>query len=247
MWVLERVDSAERNATLVGLSGDRLDRTLMNTKSREPHAKGTSLLPLVVALKALPNREEIVPKKLWKYFDTPIMVSGWYPERDFFVLIEAFVGTMDPALVGDPWVFIGVTSAQRDIGGSQESLPEELRVSEGLYKRFAGEADVEVFMKRGAKLWEQYHDTGKIELLGGRTTTNSVVVRLRGFAIPVEGYLRLNIAYTEEYGRLVGIDIKGKILRSTARGDPFCEWEYTLGRTPASEAFIASLPPLPER
>lgn len=220
---------------------------MSSTLVREPCAKGTSFLPLVVALKNLPNAREVVPERLWKYLDTPIMVSGWYPERDFFVLIDAFVGTMDPAVVGDPWTFIGVTSAQRDIGGSQASVPEELRVSEGLYKRFAGEADIEVFMKRGAKLWEQYHDTGKIELRGARVKTNSVVSILKGFSIPIDGYVRLNAAYTEEYGRLIGIDIKGKVLRSTARGDPFCEWEYTIGRTPASEAFIASLPQLPDR
>lgn len=217
--------------------------------SREPNTKGTSLLPLVVALKNLPNWREIVPEPLWTYFEGPIIVSSWYPERDYFTLIETLVGTVDPQAVGgDVWRFFGITAAQRDIGGTENTLPKEARVRPGLYQSFKTEGPAEIgqFVKRAIMLWDQYHDTGKMVIHGGRRTTNSLVARLIGFAIPVHEYLVLQAAYTEEYARLVGIGMHGAVTRSTARGDPFCEWEYTFARTPASEAYIASLSPLPD-
>ncbi len=215
---------------------------------REPKTKGTSFLPLVVGLKNLPNWREIVPKALHGYFEEPLIVSGWYRERDYFTLLEALVGAMDPAAAGgDAWRFFGIAAAQRDIGGSEDQALQESRVRPGLYQSFrtAGPSDISLFVKRASMLWEQYHDTGKIVIHGGRRRSNSLVSRLSGFSIPVDGYLRLQVAYTEEYARLVGIEVKGAVTRSTARGDPFCEWEYTFARTPASEAYIASLPPLP--
>jgi hypothetical protein len=54
------------------------------------------MLPVVLALKAHPDRHRLVPKQLWRYFDDHILVSGWYPERDYFVLVEALVKTIDP-------------------------------------------------------------------------------------------------------------------------------------------------------
>ena len=42
----------------------------------------------------------------------------------------------------------------------------------------------------------------------------------------------------------MGVGLESKVTQSTTRGDPRCAWEYTLARTPASEAFVASLPPL---
>lgn len=215
--------------------------------AREPCIKGTAVVPLVLALKNLPSPRDVVPRTLWKYLDEHIVVSGWYPERDVFQLLEALVKTIDPQQVGgDVWHFLGTVSAQRDIGGSQSQIPEENRVvGQGLYRHYAhsGE-DVDSFMKRALRLWSQYHDTGTMEIRGARVATNTVVLRLVGFQIPVEGYVRLQVGYTEEYGRLVGIPLHGKVVRSTAKGDPFCEWDYTFERTPASEAYIRSQEPL---
>jgi hypothetical protein len=84
-----------------------------------------------------------------------------------------------------------------------------------------------------------------MQLLGGRARTNSAIVQLTGFHIPVEGFVRLQGYYLEEFGRLAGVELVSKVARSTARGHELCEWEYTLARTPASEAFVASLPPVP--
>src|ERR1041385_7196569 len=132
---------------------------------REPNTKGTSLLPLVIGLKNLSNWREIVPAALHRYFEEPIIVSSWYPERDYFTLIEALVGAIDPEVAGgDAWRFFGITAAQRDIGGSQDGEHKESRVRSGLYQSFKteGPADIGLFVKRAIMLWEQYHDTGKI-------------------------------------------------------------------------------------
>jgi hypothetical protein len=68
------------------------------------------------------------------------------------------------------------------------------------------------------------------------------VTELVGFHIPIEGFVRLQGYYVEEYGRLVGLQIESTVTRSIARGKRSCEWEYALGRTPATEAYVASLP-----
>ena len=54
---------------------------------RIPSQKGTSVLPVVTALKQHPSGRALVPPQLWKYFDEPVLVSGWNPERDYRVLI----------------------------------------------------------------------------------------------------------------------------------------------------------------
>lgn len=205
------------------------------------------MVPLVLALKNLPNHRDIVPRSLWRYLDEHIVVSSWYPERDVFKLLEILVSTIDPKQVGgDAWRFLGIISAQRDLGGLQDQVPEENRVEgQGLYRHYARTGDeVDVFMKRAIKLWSQYHDTGTIEIQGGRAATNTLVVRLIGFQIPIDGYIRLQIGYTEEFARLVGIPLQIKVVRSTTKGDPFCEWDYTFERTASSEAYIRSLTPL---
>lgn len=158
------------------------------------------------------------------------------------------VGTVDPSAVGgDVWRYFGMISAQRDIGVTQELIAEESRLTiQGVYRHFAkgDKGNVAGFVRRALTLWPQYHDTGTMEVCGGRAATNSMFVRLTGFSIPLEGYIRLQVAYTEEYGRLSGIPITGKVVRSTAKGDPFCEWEYTFGRNDQTEAFVRGLAPL---
>ena len=215
--------------------------------ARDPCQKGASVIPVVLALKRLPDREKLVPERLWKYFDDHMLVSGWYPERDYFALLEALVKTIDPKAVGgDVWRYFAKFSVQRDIAGA--NIPGSVVTdAKGVYRNFAsGEgADPGQFFRRAAKLWGQYHDTGTLQLRGGRVSSNSVVLELVGFHIPIEGFVRLQGYYLEEFGRVVGLELEGKVTRSTARGHPSCEWEYVLVRTPASEAYVASLPALP--
>src|SRR5687767_7297895 len=87
---------------------------------REPCQKGTSVLPVVLALKGHPERHRLVPERLWKYFDEHMVVSGWYPERDYFALVDALVKTIDPkAIGGDVWRYFAVFSVKNDIEGAE--------------------------------------------------------------------------------------------------------------------------------
>jgi hypothetical protein len=213
---------------------------------REPCQKGTSLLPVVAALKARPDREKLLPERLWKYFDAHLVVSGWYPEQDYFELVEALVKTMDGEdSGGDPWRYLAKFSVRRDLAGmgaEAGATPE----AKGVYRNFASSVagNPERLFVRAVKLWRQYHDTGHMRISGGCVKTNSVIMRLLGLHIPLEGFVRLQGYYLEEFGRLVGVELVSKVTRSTARGDAHCEWEFTLARTPASEAYVASLPPV---
>lgn len=204
---------------------------------------------MVLGLKQHADHEKLVPASLLKYFREPVLVSGWYPERDYWVLIAALVKTIDPTTAGgDVWRYFAKFSAQRDIGGQDVKVAgEERAANAGVYRSFATveAGDVTSFFARVVRLWSQYHDTGRMEVVGGQPTANAVVMRLVGFTIPIEGFVRLQGYYLEEYGRLVGIAITSKVTRSTANGDPFCEWEHRLGRSPAADAYVASLPALP--
>ena len=124
------------------------------------------------------------------------------------------------------------------------TLPDDNAASAGVYRRFAAidTADLENFFRLGTRLWSQYHDTGRMDIPGARPHKNAVVMRLSGFIIPIEGFVRLQGYYLEEYGELIGIHMVSRVTKSTANGAGFCEWEHQLPRTPAAEAFIASLP-----
>jgi hypothetical protein len=213
--------------------------------ARVPCQKGTSVLPVVAALKSHPDRQRLVPEPLWKYFDDHMLVSGWYPEADYFTLLEALAKTIDPKAVGgDVWRYFAKFSVQRDIAGASlpGTAPSEAK---GVYRNFAtvDGSDPEQFFRRALKLWGQYHDSGVMQIRGGRVRTNSVITELLGFHIPIDGFVRLQGYYLEEFGRLVGLELESKVTRSTARGKgASCEWEYALARTPATEAYVASLP-----
>ena len=211
--------------------------------AREPRQKGTSVLPVVQQLKAHPDCQKLVPEALWKYFDDHLLVSGWYPEQDYFTLLQALVKTMDPKTVGgDVWRYFAKFSVQRDIAGGD--IGRTSAETKGVYRNFASDvdADPEQLFKRALRLWGQYHDSGTMQVAGGRVRTNSVIVQLVGFTIPIEGFVRLQGYYLEEFGQVLGIGIESKVTKSTARGQPLCEWEYVVERSPTSEAYVASLP-----
>src|SRR5689334_23623356 len=121
-----------------------------------------------MALKDHPERDRLVPLRLWKYFDEPMLVSGWYPEEEYFILVEALVKTLDAAAIGDPWRYFATFSVQRDIGGQDlKASSEDSGGAKGVYRTFAaGNAtNPENFFRRATRLWSQYHDTGKLEII----------------------------------------------------------------------------------
>jgi hypothetical protein len=169
-----------------------------------------------------------------------------YPERDYWLLISALVATMNPATVGgDVWRYFAKFSAQRDIGGqSKKAAPGDTAAGAGVYRSFAAveTTDLENFFRLASRLWSQYHDTGRMEVIGAHPESNTVVMRLSGFTIPIEGFVRLQGYYLEEYAQLIGISMVSRVTKSTASGAAFCEWQHQLARSPATEAFVASLP-----
>src|SRR5678816_1749918 len=89
----ERYPISAHTFRVVGVAPSSAELATLKIPSmaRPPSQKGTSVLPVVMALKQHPDRDKIVPRQLWKYFEAPMLVSGWYPERDYWVLIEALV------------------------------------------------------------------------------------------------------------------------------------------------------------
>ncbi|HEX3597213.1 MAG TPA: hypothetical protein VHU80_19025 [Polyangiaceae bacterium] len=202
----------------------------------------------MLTLKAQPDAKKLLPERLHRYLTERIVVSGWYPERDYWILIETLTKVLDPKVVGaDPWRFFARFSAQNDIGGSNAAASASVKAaSAGVYRTYAaaGAQDPQGFFRRAEKIWSQYHDTGSLVVIGGHVKTNSLVMRLMGFHIPLDGFVRLQGYYLEEFGALVGLPLSAKVTRSTAKRDPFCEWEITLERSERTEAYVASLPPL---
>ena len=214
--------------------------------AREPKHKGVGLLPVVRALRNVRGARELVQGDLWRYLEQPILASGWYPERDYDILIQALASTVDPRRVGgNVWSYFGRVAAQRDLAGTEDDVPERSRTNAaGLYRRFLeGEgADPGVFFQRLAKIWQLYHDSGRLEFARRRSARATVVARLNGFKYSVQGLVDLQTGYLAEFARLAGARMTVKLVRSTASGDPFCEWEFAIERTPALEQWLLALP-----
>jgi hypothetical protein len=195
----------------------------------EPKHKGVGLLAVVKGIKANPHARAQVSAHLVHYLQEPILVTGWYPERDYNALITLLASNIDPKQVGgDVWAYFGSTAAQRDVGGDQHAVPERSRLgTAGVYRNFRDVAasDVPGLFLRMTKIWTLYHDSGKMEYMRHRDKPEVGVVRLSEFAFPVHGLAGLQAAYMVEYGRLSGFTLRG--LR-TAPASNGCEWHYEL-------------------
>jgi hypothetical protein len=218
-----------------------------------PHHKGTGLLPIVEGLRKIPDARRLVPKDLWHYLDGTVLPSTWYPERHVAVLVDALASTMDAKVVGgSAWEHIGRQVAQRDLVGElgqtsarRSSPPESGRqTSSGLYRQFLKE-DVphpSSFFLRASKLWQLYHDTGKLEALRRADADGVVVLRLSDFRFPAPGMEELQSAYLREFARLSGLRLDMQLVKSPARGHPHYEWDSTVDTTADVTAWIRSLP-----
>ena len=176
------------------------------------------MLPVVAALKAHPNGRSLVPASLWRYFDEHLLVSAWYPERDYFALLEALIKTIDAKAVGgDVWRYFAKFSVKQDVAGGPGA--GGAAAGKGVYRNFGTSAAgaPEQLFRRAVKLWSQYHDTGTMQITGWRTTTERVVMQLVGLAIPIEGFVRLQGYYLEENRARRGRRSRGTVTRSTAR------------------------------
>jgi hypothetical protein len=209
------------------------------------------MLAVVRALKANERAQALVPATLLHYLTDPILPSGWYPERDYDVLIDALARSVDPAAVGgNAWLAFGRIGAQRDIAGMQEKVPPESRTEiAGVYRKLGDgvPGDIVGMFARLTKLWSMYHDSGTISV-GRHASDEAVVVsRLTDFRFPSRGPAELQTGYSVEFARLLGIKLEGKLSRLKTDGEPHCEWHYRVQATPENLAMVASLELLPER
>jgi hypothetical protein len=210
-----------------------------------PCHKGTGLIPLVAALKSNPEYASVVPQSVSRYLREALMASEWYPEADYHVLLQTLAKLVRRPSVPDVWQYFGKTAAQRDLAGEQTLVPVERRIDgAGLYRRFIGNevTSAASLFQRVGHIWSMYHNTGRLTFHRHAQQEFVVLVRLRDFIFPARGVAEMQSAYFCEYARLVGIEVFGRLVRSSSDGDPLTEWSYTLKPTPDIAASLALLP-----
>src|SRR5438270_990494 len=133
---------------------------------KQAKVKGTNMLSAVKALRmAREQARAVLPPRLHSYLEDRILVSSWYPEVDLMALLSA-LGKLMPAGGGDPFLFMGRTTAREHLAG--------------IYRGHVRPGDVERTLRSGTTLWRNYHDTGILTVAvdaPGRAT-----IRLRDFA-----------------------------------------------------------------
>src|SRR5947209_7556165 len=117
---------------------------------KQAKVKGTNMLSAVKALRmAREQARAVLPPSLHRYLDERILVSSWYPESDLMGLLSA-LGKLMPAGGGDPFLFMGRTTAREHLGG--------------IYNAHVRPGDVERTLRSGTTLWRNYHDTGVLSV-----------------------------------------------------------------------------------
>lgn len=211
------------------------------------HHKGTGVFPVVTALKAHPRGPRAVPPALRDYLTRRMVATEWYPQADLDVLMQCLADVLERDGMRDVWDYFGRTAAQRDLKGSQSAIPEERRVkTAGLYRPFAGEElTIATLFHRLGVLWTLYHDAGRVLAWRAASDECRAIVRLMDYDLSDPKLARMHLAYSCEYGRILGINISGRVVRTTSEGAPFNEWEYSCEPTRQNIESLALLPQLP--
>lgn len=197
----------------------------------EPRHKGVGLLAIVKGLKANPLAAHSVPPELQHYLTDVILPTGWYPERDYNVLIDLLARSIDRRQVGgNVWRWFGKVAAQRDIAGQQRGIPAASRTENaGIYRRFGDGSpdDVPGLFGRIVTIWSLYHDTGALRIARHSAEQSTVVMRLNNFHFPHRGHIDLQTGFMVEYARLLGAKVSGHVQRSPFDdGHNIVEWHY---------------------
>jgi len=210
----------------------------------EPKHKGVGLVPVVKGIQANPRAETAVPDAQRGYLADKIMPSGWYPERDYNVLITLLAGVIDRSNVPDVWAYFGRAAARRDVAGDQEAIPVRSRTENvGIYRNFRGGQphDIAGLCMRMAKIWGLYHDTGRLSFSRHARKPALLVARLEDFQFPVRGLAELQTAYIIEFARLSGVELKGTLEHFAEGHAGHSEWSYQLPPTLENVAAMATL------
>jgi hypothetical protein len=229
---------------MLALDGPGTD-TITPVSRVEPKHKGVGFAAIVKGLKASAKAAAAVPEAQRGYLSGAILPSGWYPERDYNVLLITLADSVDRNAVGDVWAYFGRTAARRDVAGDQEAIPASSRTENaGVYRNFraAQPNDVAGLCLRLAKIWSMYHDTGRVVFTRHARKSNVVVAKLHDFSFPVRGMADLQTAFSMEFAQLSGLELTGSLERFEA-GAPSCEWHYQVAATPEALSSLASLSP----
>lgn len=212
----------------------------------EPNHKGVGLIAVVKGIKSNPRAEAKVPASLAHYLNDPVLLSAWYPERDYNALLALLAASIDAKAVGgDVWAFLGRVAAQRDIGGEQDNIPRRSRTeSAGIYRKFrdVDVDDIAGLFLRASKVWTLYHDTGRVVYARHPERPDVVVERLVDFHFPLRGMADLQTAYMVELARLSGIELEGSLLRYSSDPSVGCEWTFRVPNDPEKLRSIERLP-----
>jgi hypothetical protein len=188
--------------------------------------KGVVIEAIVAGLK--PNadrvRSQLTPP-LKRYLDEPVLASSWYPFEDYEALMDLLASTIDPELVpGDPYEFFGRVAAQRDIGGSQERVPEKQRAATaGVYRNtvLAGQG-VAGQIRRVLGIRKHYFTMSSYD--AKRTGERTLAIRGVDFPVASSGVCANVTGFLDEAFTMLHLGHVTKVACKAA-GNAECTWQ----------------------
>jgi hypothetical protein len=209
--------------------------------------KGTGFVPVISSLKAHPRGRGEVPAALQHYLDNPVLMTNWYPEKDFIALTECLAALIEQDGMKGVWTYFGKVAAERDLKGSQDRVPAARRARvAGVYRRFAADEAIGVgtWLTRMPALWALYHDTGRMVLGRSAASEQGAVFRLYEYSFMTPHMIELLTAYWSEYATIVGLRATLRFAGSFRGPAPYCEWELACEATPEVLHALAAFPVL---
>lgn len=176
--------------------------------------KGTAMVNVVKSLRKLAKTttEPLVPKPLEHYLSERILPSSWYPEHDHLELLRVLGTLLRPmadAARENVYIFMGRHSAQADM--------------ETVYASLVSASTVDNVFRRGATLWQSYHDTGTMKVTMVAPTEASV--ELAGYALLSPEMCQLTTGWFMGFlDAGAGSDIRVVETSCRNQGAPTCAW-----------------------
>jgi uncharacterized protein (TIGR02265 family) len=113
--------------------------------------KGIGLVGIVKVLRALRKEAEAkVPQALQHYLNERVIVTEWYPEEDYRVLILTLGKLIADKVPGDVWEFLGEEGAKAQFGAT--------------YAPVVTKGDPVRTLKRAPMTWALYHNSGRVKV-----------------------------------------------------------------------------------
>ena len=148
--------------------------------------KGTAISTVVRLLKDQGSLAE-VPESLSPYLDERVLVASWYPEEDFFSLLQALAQSR-PSTEKDPWPWMGRSIAHVDL----------LQI----YSSMVQKGSPMGTLQRLPRLWRLYHNSGRADV--GQVDSNRAQIQVADYAYADEEFCRWMKGYIAEMLRIGG-------------------------------------------